>query len=372
MAVERLFASFAADHDPADLLDALSTGVVLLDPALVVVHANVAAQGLMAVGLNQARGRAFCDLFTDSGNLQLTLLRARDTGEVVTECDWALRPIGAPKDSRLVDVTITPIDRPSGTRQVLLELADAEPRNRLNRDSALRARLESSRMMTRQLAHEIKNPLGGVRGAAQLLARQLPAPELREYTSVIINEADRLASLVDTMLSPARPPQKVLLNVHEVCEHVHRLLVAEAPQHVVVERDYDPSVPEGRFDRNQLVQALLNLSRNAMQAVGGSGRIVLRTRALTQAHIGIVRHRLAVRIDILDNGPGVPEEIRSTLFYPLVTARPNGTGLGLAVAQELINRNGGIIEFQSEPGNTVFSITLPLTATDMPASGVGS
>jgi two-component system nitrogen regulation sensor histidine kinase GlnL len=342
---------------------------VLLDPALVVLHANVAAQGLMALGLNQARGRAFCDLFTDSGNLQATLLRARDTGEVVTECDLTLRLVGTPKDFRVVDLTVTPIDSPSGARRVLLELADAEPRNRLNRDNALRARLESSRMMTRQLAHEIKNPLGGVRGAAQLLARQLPAPELREYTSVIINEVDRLTSLVDTMLSPARPPQKSELNIHEVCEHVHRLLVAEAPVGVTVERDYDPSVPEGRFDRNQLVQALLNLSRNAMQAVGESGRIILRSRALTQTHIGIVRHRLAVRIDIIDNGPGVPEEIRGTLFYPLVTARANGTGLGLAVAQELINRNGGIIEFQSEPGNTVFSITLPLVVGDTPTAG---
>jgi len=372
MAVERLFESFAAHHDPADLLDALSTGVVLLDPALVVLHANVAAQGLMALGLNQARGRAFCDLFADSGNLQLALLRARDTGEVVTECDLTLRLAGTPKDFRVVDMTATPIDSPSGARRVVLELADAEPRNRLNRDNALRARLESSRMMTRQLAHEIKNPLGGVRGAAQLLARQLPAPELREYTSVIINEADRLTSLVDTMLSPARPPQKAVLNIHEICEHVHRLVVAEAPTGVIVERDYDPSVPEGRFDRNQLVQALLNLSRNAMQAVGESGHIILRTRALTQTHIGIVRHRLAVRIDIIDNGPGVPEEIRGTLFYPLVTARPNGTGLGLAVAQELVNRNGGIIEFQSEPGRTLFSITLPLVSGDSPAAGSGA
>ncbi|NBX58615.1 MAG: PAS domain-containing sensor histidine kinase, partial [Gammaproteobacteria bacterium] len=255
-------------------------------------------------------------------------------------------------------------DDVSGARRLLIELADAAPRARLNRDNALRARLEGSRMMTRQLAHEIKNPLGGVRGAAQLLARQLPDPELREYTSVIINEVDRLTALVDTMTSSARPSQKSQINIHEICEHVHRLLIAEAPAGVTVERDYDPSVPEGRFDRNQLVQALLNLARNALQAVGEQGRVVLRTRALTQAHIGVVRHRLAVRIDVMDNGAGVPEEIRSTLFYPLVTARPNGTGLGLAVSQELVNRNGGVIEFQSEPGNTVFSITLPLGATD--------
>ena len=364
MAVERLFQSFAAHHDPADLLDALATGVVMLDAALVVMHANVAAQGLMAVGLNQARGRPFCELFTDCAALQASLLRVRDTGEPITEIEQALRPLGAPREARVVDFTITAIDAVGGSRRLLLELADAAPRARLNRDHALRARLEGNRMMTRQLAHEIKNPLGGVRGAAQLLARQLPDLELREYTSVIINEADRLTALVDIMTSPARPPQKITLNVHEVCEHVHRLLAAEAPADVLVERDYDPSIPDGSFDRNQLVQALLNLARNALQAVGAKGCIVLRTRVVTQAHIGAVRHRLAVRIDVLDDGPGVPEEIRGTLFYPLVTARPNGTGLGLAVAQELANRNGGLIEFQSEPGNTVFSLVLPLALAE--------
>jgi two-component system nitrogen regulation sensor histidine kinase GlnL len=373
MAVERLFESFAAHHDPADLLDALATGVVLLDPALVVVHANVAAQGLMAVGLNQARGRPFCELFTDSASLQATLLRARDAAEPVNECELALRPVSAPRESRSVDLTVTPIETAAGgPRRLLLELADAAPRARLNRDNALRARLESSRMMTRQLAHEIKNPLGGVRGAAQLLERQLPDPGLREYTTVIINEADRLTALVDTMTSPARPPQKRRLNIHEVCEHVYRLLAAEAPAGVTIARDYDPSVPEGSFDRNQLVQALLNLARNALQAVGEQGRVVLRTRALTQTHIGVVRHRLAVRIDVIDDGPGVPEEIRGTLFYPLVTARPNGTGLGLAVAQELVNRNGGIIEFLSEPRNTVFSVSLPLLPADAATSGGNS
>jgi two-component system nitrogen regulation sensor histidine kinase GlnL len=364
MAVEKLFESFAAHHDPADLLDALATGVVLLDTGLTVVHVNVAAQGLMAVGLNQARGRSFPELFTDAAALMTILNRVRETGEPTTECEFALRPVGSPRESRIVDVSVTPLDG-GGSRRLLLELSDAGPRNRLTRDNELRARLEGSRMMTRQLAHEIKNPLGGVRGAAQLLARQLPDPDLREYTSVIINETDRLTALVDTMINPARPPQKTALNIHEVCEHVHHLLSAEAPAAVKVDRDYDPSVPEGRFDRNQLVQALLNLARNALQAVGERGRVVLRTRVLTQTHIGIVRHRLAVRIDVIDDGPGVPEEIRGTLFYPLVTGRANGTGLGLAVSQELVNRNGGLIEFQSEPGRTIFSITLPLPTSEI-------
>ncbi len=360
MAAERLFESFAAHHDSAELLDALATGVVLLDAGLHVLHANMAAQGFMAIGLNQARGKPFTELFADTNGLQGLLTRALEHGEAFSEFELSLRPAGTLREPQLVDLSITRIDAASGQKRLLLEMIDAVPRTRLNRDNELRARLESSRMMTRQLAHEVKNPLGGLRGAAQLLARQLPDPSLREYTDVIIAEADRLTALVDTMTHSARPSQKERLNIHEVCEHVYRLIVAEADHGVSVERDYDPSVPEGRFDRNQLVQALLNLSRNALQAVGRGGRVVLRTRAVSHVHIGLVRHRLAARIEVLDDGPGVPDAIRSSLFFPLVTARPNGTGLGLAVSQELVNRNGGVIEFESEPGRTVFRMLLPL------------
>jgi len=370
MAVERLFASFAALHDPSDLLDALATGVVLLDATGRVMHANVAAQGLLGAGLNQARGRTLAELLVDSAPLQALLQRARERREVFAEGDIALRPIASPRDVRSVDATVTPVDDIGGAPRLLLELVDATPRARISRENELRARLEGSRMMTRQLAHEIKNPLGGVRGAAQLLERQLPDPALREYTGVIINEADRLTALVDGMLGPARSPQKSRLNIHEICEHVFRLLQAEARSGITLERDYDPSVPEGDFDRNQLVQALLNLARNALQAVGQDGadrgRIVLRTRAVANAHIGLARHRLAVRIDVVDDGPGVPPAIRGSLFYPLVTGRSNGTGLGLAVAQEIITRNGGSIEFESEPGRTVFSVTLPLGGSPSP------
>lgn len=373
MAVERLFATFAAHHDPSDLLDALATGVVLLDAADGVIHANVAAQGLLGVGLNQARGRAFLDLFVEHLPLQALLQRARERGEVFAERELALRPLSAPRDARVIDVTVTPIEDHGGARRLLLEMVDAVPRNRINRENELRARLEGSRMMTRQLAHEIKNPLGGLRGAAQLLERQLPDAALREYTGVIINEADRLTALVDSMAGPTRVPHKTPLNVHEICEHVFRLLEAEAKPgaEIALERDYDPSVPDGSFDRNQLVQALLNLARNALQAVDGRGRIVLRTRAVANAHIGPVRHRLAVRIEVVDDGPGVPPEIRGSLFYPLVTGRANGTGLGLAVAQEIVTRNGGLIEFDSEPGRTVFSVLLPLGGpTGLVAGGV--
>ncbi len=214
--------------------------------------------------------------------------------------------------------------------------------------------------MIRQLAHEIKNPLGGLRGAAQLLERELQAAELKEYTRVIIGEADRLTALVDSMAGPHRAPQKVLINVHEICEHVYHLLRAEARSTITVERDYDPSLPSARLDRHQLIQALLNVARNALQAVGDVGRITLRTRALSNVSIGPARHRLVASVQVEDDGPGVPDALRSSIFYPLVTGRANGTGLGLAVAQELVTRNGGLIEFESEPRRTIFTLLLPL------------
>jgi two-component system nitrogen regulation sensor histidine kinase GlnL len=214
--------------------------------------------------------------------------------------------------------------------------------------------------MVRQLAHEIKNPLGGLRGAAQLLERELPAPALKEYTQVIIGEADRLTALVDSIASPGRAPSKTSLNVHEICEHVYHLLRAEAAPTLAIERDYDPSLPNGMLDRHQLIQALLNVARNALQAQGEHGRIVLRTRARSGVTIGMVQHRLVASVQVEDSGPGVPAHLRSSIFYPLVTGRADGTGLGLAVAQELVTRNGGIIEFESERGRTVFTLLLPL------------
>jgi two-component system nitrogen regulation sensor histidine kinase GlnL len=215
--------------------------------------------------------------------------------------------------------------------------------------------------MIRQLAHEIKNPLGGLRGAAQLLARELHDATLHEYTGVIIGEADRLTALVDSIAGPGRPPLRSLVNVHELCEHVFHLLRAEARSSVLVERDYDPSLPSAMLDRNQIIQALLNVARNALQALGERGRVTLRTRALSNVTIGLVRHKLVGSLQVEDNGPGVPEELRASIFYPLVTGRANGTGLGLAVAQDLVTRHGGLIEFESEPGRTLFTLLLPLS-----------
>ncbi|HEY4209899.1 MAG TPA: nitrogen regulation protein NR(II) [Steroidobacteraceae bacterium] len=359
MATEYAPPSALSHFDPTDLIDALSTGIVMLDAQLCAIYANVAAQDLLAFSLNKARGRPFGDFLQDTTGFTALLRRVLETGEVIADREIAVRPLGA-RDTRTLDVTITPLEGQITGTHLLLELADTTQRQRISRENDLLARLDGSRLMVRQLAHEIKNPLGGLRGAAQLLERELQEADLREYTRVIIGEADRLAALVDSMNGPSRAPQKGLINVHEICEHVYHLLRAEAPAAVSVERDYDPSLPNSMLDRHQMIQALLNVARNALQAIGDSGRIVLRSRALSNVSIGPARHRLVASLQVEDNGPGVPPALRSSIFYPLVTGRANGTGLGLAVAQELVTRNGGLIEFESEPGLTVFTLLLPL------------
>ena len=360
MVIEHSVPSALSHFDPAELLDALSTGIVMLDAQLCAIYANVAAQDLLAFSLKTARGRPFGDFLQDANGLNGILRRVLDTGEGIADRELTVRPAGAPRDVRTLDVTITPLEGQITGTHLLLELADTTQRRRISRENDLLARLDGSRLMIKQLAHEIKNPLGGLRGAAQLLQRELQEASLREYTRVIIGEADRLAGLVDSMSVQNPAPQKSAVNIHEICEHVYHLLRAEARGDVVIERDYDPSLPDATLDRNQMIQALLNVARNALQALGDSGRIMLRTRALSNVSIGSAQHRLVASLQVEDNGPGVPKELRASIFYPLVTGRANGTGLGLAVAQELFTLNGGLVEFESEPGRTVFTLLLPL------------
>jgi two-component system nitrogen regulation sensor histidine kinase GlnL len=345
--------------DPSELLDALSTGIVLLDAGLCLLYANDAAQDLLAFSLKMARGRPLAEFLQDADGLARILRHALETLQGIADRELTVRPLGAPREARTLDVTITPLAAPAST-ELLIELADTTQRQRIRRENDLLARLDGSRLMAKQLAHEIKNPLGGLRGAAQLLERELPGAALREYTQVIISEADRLTALVDSISGPVRAPSQAELNIHEVCEHVYHLLRAEAPAGIVIERDYDPSLPNALLDRHQIIQALLNVARNALQAQGDLGRIVLRTRARANVSIGPALHRLVASVEVEDNGPGVPAHLRSSIFYPLVSGRADGTGLGLAVAQDLVSRNGGLIEFESQLGRTVFTLLLPL------------
>ena len=346
--------------DPAQLLDALSTAVVVVDGRGRVLHLNGAAEDLLASGLTATRGRRLADLVAAGDRFESLVVRARVAGEALVQREWELVPVMRRDQRYFVDCVFAPLALPDAPDAVLIEISDTTRQARISRETALLTQLGGSRMMARQLAHEIKNPLGGLRGAAQLLERELPDESLREYTRVIIGEADRLRSLVDRLLGPPRAPQRETVNVHELLDHVYRLVRAEAPEAVAIVRDYDPSLPVTELDRDQVVQAMLNLARNAVQALGSHGRLQLRTRALTGANIGERRHRVVVAIEFEDNGPGVPPELGQTIFYPLVTAQPGGTGLGLAVAQEIATRHDGLVEFESRPGHTVFSLLLPI------------
>jgi two-component system nitrogen regulation sensor histidine kinase GlnL len=270
-------------------------------------------------------------------------------------------------EQRIIDCRVSPIA--AGKAAVLVEMTDVTRRSKITRENALLIQHGAGRQMIRQLAHEIKNPLGGIRGAAQLLAKQLSSAELGEYTDVIISETDRLAGLVNTLLGPGGPPRKEPQNVHELLEYVVRIISAEKHRALTIRRDYDPGLPDIKLDRDQMVQALLNIVRNAATALEGHGTITLRTRATTNFTIGDTRHRVIASIDIEDDGPGIPRDLQDSIFYPLVTSRPDGTGLGLPAAQELISRHGGLIEFESRPGRTVFSIRLPLEQRETMAHG---
>jgi two-component system nitrogen regulation sensor histidine kinase GlnL len=350
-----------------ELLDSLVTSVFLLDRDLHITYLNAAAQTLLGLSPNQALGRRITDAVRGAESLVPLFERARQGSEGVLQRELAWPASGG--IDRILDCAVTEVALGGDAHGLLLEIEDITQHRRLTRENALLAQLGGSRLMVRQLAHEIKNPLGGLRGAAQLLERQLLDPALREYTRVIISEADRLTNLLDCMLGPGRPPAKQLVNVHELLERVYRLLRGEAAEEVAIERDYDPSLPAIEVDPNHIIQAMLNLGRNAIQALSGgregspgvaSPRLTLRTRVASNVGIGGQRHRLVASIQFEDNGPGVPVDIRDTIFYPLVSGRSDGSGLGLGIAQDLVSRHGGLIEFDSAPGRTIFAIYLPM------------
>jgi two-component system nitrogen regulation sensor histidine kinase GlnL len=260
-----------------------------------------------------------------------------------------------------VNLSATPILENGELYEILIELQQVDRHLRITKEEQILAQQNTSRMLVRGLAHEIKNPLGGLRGAAQLLDQELNDPELKEYTQIIIAESDRLQDLMDKMLGPNKPAHKSPLNIHEVMERVRQLVSAETSHHIKLSTDYDPSIPELYADKNQLIQALLNIVRNAIQAIQGEGNIQIRTRVQRYMTIGRKLYKLAIKIDIVDDGPGIKPELMGQIFYPMITGRAEGTGLGLSIAQSLINQHDGLIECESEPGNTVFSIFLPLT-----------
>jgi two-component system nitrogen regulation sensor histidine kinase GlnL len=340
------------------ILESLNTAVLVVDDELCLRSINPAGEMLFAVSARQILGTSLDELLPHNPALLDALRLAVATGHPYTEHGLALT---LPNRSELhIDSTVTPLVGESGRTELLMEWLPVDRLLRLAREENMLDQHAVTRAVIRGVAHEIKNPLGGLRGAAQLLERQLPDPALREYTRIIIHEADRLRNLVDRMVGPNAPLKKQPVNIHQVFEHVRSLLLAEIPEGIAIRRDYDPSIPEFVADQEQLIQAVLNVVRNAAQALNYSGTISLRSRIERQFTLGQRRHRLVLRAEIEDNGPGVPEDLREHIFYPMVTGRPEGTGLGLSITQVIIHQHGGTIECISRPGQTLFRIYLPL------------
>lgn len=346
------------------ILDNLSTAVLLLDGRLRLSYINPAAEMLFALSSRQALGLGVRELLGPKSDFEAGLRSALKSGHPYTAREL---PLHLPNQRLVtVDSTVTPLVEPGKKRELLVELLHVDRHLRIAREEQLIAQHQATRALLRGLAHEVKNPLGGLRGAAQLLERELPGEALKEYTRIIIDEADRLRNLLDRMVGPKTLPQKSRINIHQVLERVRVLVEAEKPAAVTIRRDYDPSIPEMYADPDQMIQALLNIVRNAVQALGERGEIVLRTRTQRRFTIGQRLYRLVARIDISDDGPGIPPELMENIFYPMVTGRPDGSGLGLTIAQSLVNQHDGLIECQSRPGRTVFTILIPLEQEEEP------
>ncbi|MGI9284534.1 MAG: nitrogen regulation protein NR(II) [Pseudomonadales bacterium] len=346
----------------ARLLDNLATAVILLDDELTISYVNSAAEVLLQVSGPRVLGEPISHVFTTESDSERGLRDALRDGSAYTRRKALLTlPAG---QQITVDYAATPFQQTGGP-MLIIELQPLDRLLRISREETNISSHHTTRTLIRGLAHEIKNPLGGLRGAAQLLERQLPSPELKDYINVIIDEADRLRSLVDRLLGPHKVSEQQAVNIHEVLERVCALVEAESPRQLAIERDYDPSIPELIGDAEQLIQASLNIMRNAMQELQSIdaqqvATIKLTTRVLRRFTIGKRQHRLVLRVDIADNGPGVAAELLDSIFFPMVSGRADGTGLGLSIAHSIVHQHAGLIECASQPGDTVFSMFIPL------------
>ncbi len=340
------------------VLDNLASAIVVFDDRLRVCLMNQMAEMMLAVSAKHVLGEPPDDWISCQDGAITDLIQAAGVGAPLTKRGVVLE---TDRTEVTVDCTVIPVIDEDGHRITIVELQQIDRHMRISREERLLTQQTLTREVVRGLAHEIKNPLGGLRGAAQLLESELDSEELKEYTQVIIEEADRLQALVNRMLGPNRRPSYAPLNIHHVLERVRTLVQAEAGERIALVRDYDPSIPELIGDSDQLIQALLNIVRNATRAIGdAAGTVTLRSRIHRQFTIGPERYRLAAQIEIIDDGPGIPTEIADTLFFPMVTAGTGGMGLGLSIAQSLINQHRGLIECASRRGNTVFTIILPI------------
>ncbi|HDY85630.1 hypothetical protein LCGC14_1074570 [marine sediment metagenome] len=341
-----------------DIMENLTTAIVVMDHSLRICKLNSAAEIMFGMSQRQAEDIPINALLLGEGDLLTSLERVQKTGQQLIEREVKLYIPSA--GDIVVDCAIKLVETEGGEdHYIMLELAQLDFQQRISRDESL----HTQQQVLRGLAHEIKNPLGGLRGAAQLLERQLDSPELKEYTAIIISEADRLQNLMTKMLGSHQQAEHASVNIHEVLQRVRQLVFAEVDHRLIFKGDYDPSIPDLFVDFDQLVQIFLNIIQNAVQALHGAGKIVLRTRAVRNISIDQKRYRLGVCIDIEDDGPGIPKLLQESMFFPLVTGRAEGTGLGLYLVQNLVQRNNGMILCNSQPGRTIFSVIFPLEQT---------
>jgi two-component system nitrogen regulation sensor histidine kinase GlnL len=353
------------NHILQRIVDNLDTVIMCFDQDFRLIYINPAGEMLFSSSEKNMVGQKACDLMhCPDVIVGINLKNALNKNQAVTEREVIL-PL--PDNTQVVvDCSIIPVNNiVDEERGLIVEIQILDRHIRISREEQLKTQQTVTRSLVRGLAHEIKNPLGGIRGAAQLLEAELHSEELREYTQIIIGEADRLQTLVDRMLGPNKLPQKQLLNVHDVLERVRSLVLAENI-HIPIWRDYDPSIPELVADNDQLIQAILNIVKNAVKALANVShpKIIIKSRISRQMTINNKRHRLVAKFQVIDNGPGIPEELKEHIFFPLVSGTEGGVGVGLSISQTLINKHGGLIECQSQPGNTVFTIWLPLEYAD--------
>ncbi len=342
------------------ILDTLNSSIFCLDGGFRITYVNATAEALFESSAASMMGRHFKDLLSRMEPSSLLTKLVLDSA-VFTEHE-AVITLASGK-SMIANYSIYPFGEQSPADEILLEIRQLEHQAQFAQDELNQLQTHATQRLARGLAHEINNPLGGIRGAAQLLQRALDRPEWTEYTAVIISEVDRLQSLTRNLLGPDSRLQLKPVNILEVTEHIGKIILAAEPERISIKRDYDPSIPDLIADRDLLIQAFLNIARNAVQAIDGRGTIVFKTRIGRRYTIGQVTHPLVVQIEIADSGRGIPPDLGETIFLPMITDKPDGSGLGLPIAQEIICRHGGAIHMQSSDSGTTFSTILPLGKT---------
>ena len=337
------------------ILDNLQSAVLVINQDLLIECMNPSAENLFHISSKRAMQRSIKDLLPHDPEFHDRLSRSAISSHPFTVYDHIF--LSHDGSEMHVDYSVAPLNYKPGGKYLLLEFTRLGSFIKISKEESLTHQHDATKSLLRGLAHEIKNPLGGIRGAAQLLEQEIREDD-REYTNIIIREADRLQNLVDRMLGPKDLPKKSPVNIHKVLEHVRQLLKAES-DNVHIEADYDPSLPDLYADESMLIQAILNITRNAIAAINGNGKITLRTRSRRNCSIRSITYSLVEQIEIIDNGEGIPDDLAETLFFPMVTGRADGTGLGLSIAQSLIQQHHGSIEFTSKPGETCFTILIP-------------